>query len=156
MAKHGTPSAEVKRCGVEILRIRRTRGLSRSEVVLRAFRLADTNVSDDELPNEDWLTRLEKGQLVKPARAPLEAICQALECTAQQRVRILALGTGSVLGNDPSSEMLNYVVDIIQRTAREPLESMLEQRRAHTLDEHELRILTVTALKLALRQLEAE
>lgn len=134
----------------------RPRGFSRSEVILRAYRLADANVSDDELPNEDWLTRLEKGQLVKPSRALLEAICQALECTAHQRVRILTLGTGSVLGSDPLSEMLNDVVDIIQREAREPLESLVGQRRVHTLDAHELRILTVKALTLALRQLEAE
>ncbi len=156
MAKHGTPSDDVKRCGEAIARIRAKRELSRSAVIRRICRQADTNVSDDELPNEDWLARLESGQLVRPAWTMLEALCQALECTPQQRAQILMLGTGSVLGTDPLSEMLNYVIDLIQREARGPLESLVGQRRAHTLDEHELRILTVKALKLALKQLEAE
>jgi len=91
------------------------------------------------------MARLENGRMVKVSRQVIEAICQALDCTADQRARLLACADRNVLADKDGQ--VNSVAEVILRigahmydnaTVVAMIHALLADRHASMLEEAEL------------------
>src|SRR5688572_12125838 len=99
MAGDGIPEPATKRCGELIACLRTRRGWSRPDLVRELLDVLD---ADDPLRNtisESWLARLEGGHMVKLPRQTIEVICQALNCTQIERLRVLLQADRNIMAD---------------------------------------------------------
>lgn len=156
MATDGTPDLAAIRCGLEIERLRLSRGWIRAKLLVRVWDQLEIDDPNYDRITEAWLARLETGRMVKIPRQTLEALCRALNCTDQERARVLLCADRNPLStsdNEPDivTEMLNYTLTVVHREAGEMLATLIEQHRAGDLDEQEILELTATALDMILK-----
>jgi len=157
MGKDGNAEPAAKRAGEEIARLRVSRGWTRWQLATKLpYVMQDKDPSRDAV-SEAWLARLETGRKVIINRETLEAFCRALNCTPQERARLLLHADRSVFPNAPeepddAAEALAYVMNQVYTEAREVLTDALKQRRARDLDNAELLELVSKAIKLISRQ----
>lgn len=157
MAKDGTAEPAAKRAGEEIKRLREVRGWTRWQLATKLlYAMQDDDPSHDAV-SETWLARLENGRMVKIGRTTLDAFCRALDCTSEERARLLLQSDRSVFrdhpnGPDPVAEALNYIMDQVYTEAYQVLDDALQQRHVHELDKTELLELVAKALRLVSRQ----
>jgi hypothetical protein len=106
--------------------------------------------------SEAWLKRLENGLTVKISRSIIEALCEALRCTARERAHILLHADRSVLidADEPSvaAETLNYVMYRLFTEASDILNQLIKEKRVNELDEQEMFEIVKAALELVAEQ----
>jgi transcriptional regulator with XRE-family HTH domain len=157
MAYDGTPEPAAKLAGDVVARLRTARHWSRAKLIVRLYDELDPNDPNYDSISESWLARLENGRMVKVARSTIEALCRALQCTSQERARVLLYADRNGLTDGDSApngvaEALNYTMIRLYDEAYEILSSLIGRRRAADLDERELLELTATALELVKKQ----
>lgn len=157
MAYDGTPEVATQRLGSEIARLRNQRAWSRSHLVLRLMRMVDENDPLADMISESWLKRLEDGRIVKVSRHMLELLCQALDCTDEERVWLLLCADRNPLAseNGPPNRvamLLNYTIHLLHRDAADLLENILQQYNIDDLSEQDLLAIVHTAIEVMTRQ----
>src|SRR4051794_317330 len=100
MAADGMPEPAIRRCGAEIARLRTLRGWSRAKLIAHLYDQIDPTAPVYDRISIAWLARLEQGRVVKLSRAMLDALCQALACSSQERILLLLLADRNTIGSD--------------------------------------------------------
>ncbi|MDW8326740.1 MAG: helix-turn-helix transcriptional regulator [Anaerolineales bacterium] len=157
MGKDGIAEPAARRAGEEIARLRVSRGWTRWQLATRLLYVMAEDDPTADAVNEAWLARLETGRKVVISRETLEAFCRALNCTRQERARLLLRADRNTLADgsqepDDAAEALVYVMNQVYAEARHILDDALKQRRAHDLDNAELLELVSKAIRLIARQ----
>ena len=95
---------EAKSSGELIKALREYKGWTRSTLI---FHLQNEQILSDDgsmnIYSESWLARIERGEIMRTSRSEIELICRVLECTDEQRVKVLSLAANSMFV-DPSDE----------------------------------------------------
>jgi len=83
-----------------------------------------------EIPLESWLSRAESGNNVRTTRENIEVLCEALACSPEQRMEILAAADMNIFANVDGK--MSDEDTFFQRT----LTSLSNSRRARRVLEH--------------------
>lgn len=105
--KHPGHEKKKKELGKLIQRLRTKKGLSRSELISRChkakFRTED-DYNPDEVPNEPWLTRLERGTGAAYTLQQINLLLLVLDPSPQQRIELLLVAE-LPLTSEPEGEV---------------------------------------------------
>ena len=128
--------------GVQVARIRESRNMNRVKL---SHRLRDEMDEDD--PNytkvsELWIARLEQGKRIHLPRQTLEALLRALDCSVRERIVLLHYSGCTIFNtSDPINDVvftLSFAMDTLYQEAGDYLSTLLNQRKATSLDRLEL------------------
>lgn len=127
---YGKPESSLQRFGEEIARLRTARSWSRVKLIHRLI----ASCPDDKMVDtfsEAWLGRLESGQVIKVPRSVVEALCNALHASSQERARLLLMADRNIFydeggGYERLAEVLNYVAFETHREASNLLSELGE------------------------------
>lgn len=133
--------AAAKAFGAKVRDLRESKGWNRAQFLAHFHDTLETMYGNYEIRSEAWLGRLEAGNIVQRPRSDLNAICETLECSKRQRVKLLLLAGLSVVTEGPGDAndiitLLHCAMMDIANDAAELIEGSLADRRIDDLRSH--------------------
>jgi transcriptional regulator with XRE-family HTH domain len=142
--------------GEKVAQLRTRRRWSRAKFIARLLKVIEDNDLDLHSIGEVWLKRLENGEMVKIPRSVVDAIIQALQCSASEQADLLLCADRNILAGEGEPSLahrrLNHLLVQIRQDAGTILNGLLDDHRAEELTETDQLELAATAMELAIHE----